>query len=62
MPDILRKIESYKRREISEAKVRMPFKTLERQAREHDPTRGFLRVMLRVVYELLKGQLITIAA
>ena len=47
MPDILRKIEAYKRREIAEAKVRMPFKTLERQAREHDPTRGFLRAIER---------------
>lgn len=47
MPDVLRKIEAYKRREIAEAKVRMPFKTLERQAREHDPPRGFLRAIER---------------
>lgn len=47
MPDILRRIESYKRREIAEAKVRMPFKTLERQAREHDPPRGFIRAIER---------------
>ena len=40
MPDVLRKIEAYKRREIAEAKVRMPFKTLERKAREHDPPRA----------------------
>ena len=47
MADILRTIEAYKRREIAEAKVRMPFKTLERKAREHDPTRGFLRAIER---------------
>ena len=34
MPDILKKIEAYKRTEISEAKVRVPFVTLERKA--HD--------------------------
>ena len=47
MPDILRKIEAYKRREIAEAKVRMPFKTLERQAHDHDPPRGFIRAIER---------------
>jgi indole-3-glycerol phosphate synthase len=47
MPDILRKIETYKRREIAEAKVRMPFKTLERQALQHDPPRGFIRAIER---------------
>lgn len=47
MSDILRKIEAYKRREIAEAKVRMPFKTLERQARDHDPPRGFIRAIER---------------
>jgi indole-3-glycerol phosphate synthase len=47
MADILRKIEAYKRREIAEAKVRMPLKTLERKAREHDPPRGFLRAIER---------------
>ena len=47
MPDILRKIEAYKRREIAEAKVRMPFKTLERKAREHDPPRGFVKAIER---------------
>ncbi len=51
MPDILRRIESYKRREIAEAKVRMPFKTLERQAREHDPPRGFIRAIERTLSE-----------
>ncbi len=41
MADILQKIEAYKRREISEAKVRVPFKTLERQAHDQTPPRGF---------------------
>jgi len=45
MPDILRKIEAYKRTEISEAKVRLPFPTLERKVRETDPPRGFVRAL-----------------
>ncbi|MDE2579208.1 MAG: indole-3-glycerol phosphate synthase TrpC [Hyphomicrobiales bacterium] len=58
MPDILRKIETYKRREIAEAKVRMPFKTLERQARDHDPPRGFIKAIER---RLSEGRLALIA-
>jgi indole-3-glycerol phosphate synthase len=42
MTDILDRIEAYKRTEISEAKVRMPLAALERNAREHDPPRGFV--------------------
>jgi indole-3-glycerol phosphate synthase len=42
MTDILHKIEAYKRTEISEAKVRMPLATLERNVRDHDPPRGFV--------------------
>lgn len=45
MTDILHKIESYKRAEISEAKVRMPLSTLERKAQEHDPPRGFVHAI-----------------
>jgi indole-3-glycerol phosphate synthase len=45
MTDILKKIEAYKRTEISEAKVRVPFATLERQAHDRDPPRGFLRAI-----------------
>ncbi len=45
MSDILRKIEAYKRTEISEAKVRVPFATLERKAHDRDPPRGFLRAI-----------------
>ncbi|MGO8738416.1 indole-3-glycerol phosphate synthase TrpC [Rhodoblastus sp.] len=45
MSDILRKIEAYKRTEISEAKVRVPFVTLERKAHDRDPPRGFLRAI-----------------
>ncbi len=45
MTDILSKIEAYKRTEISEAKVRMPFATLERNVREHDPPRGFVHAI-----------------
>ncbi|WP_292529378.1 indole-3-glycerol phosphate synthase TrpC [Methylocystis sp.] len=45
MTDILRKIEAYKRTEISEAKVRMPLATLERNVRDHDPPRGFVHAI-----------------
>ena len=45
MTDILMKIEAYKRREISEAKVRVPFKTLERQAHDQVPPRGFVHAI-----------------
>ena len=45
MADILLKIESYKRREISAAKVRMPFHTLERKAHDQSPPRGFVRAI-----------------
>ena len=45
MTDILDRIESYKRTEISEAKVRMPFATLERNVRDHDPPRGFVHAI-----------------
>jgi indole-3-glycerol phosphate synthase len=45
MTDILHRIEAYKRTEISEAKVRMPLATLERNVRDHDPPRGFVHAI-----------------
>ena len=45
MADILKKIEAYKRREISEAKVRMPLHALERQISQHTPPRGFIHAL-----------------
>jgi indole-3-glycerol phosphate synthase len=45
MADILRKIEAYKRKEIAEAKVRMPLSTLQRAVRDHDPPRGFVHAI-----------------
>ena len=40
MTDILKTIETYKRREIAEAKVRMPLHALERQiGAQHPPPR-----------------------
>ncbi|WOJ89449.1 indole-3-glycerol phosphate synthase TrpC [Methylocapsa polymorpha] len=45
MTDILKTIEAYKRREIAQAKVRMPFETLARKAHDHDPPRGFLKAI-----------------
>jgi indole-3-glycerol phosphate synthase len=45
MADILLKIEAYKRREISAAKVRMPFHALERKAHEQSPPRGFAKAL-----------------
>ena len=41
MADILHKIEVYKRREIAEAKVRMPLHALERAIEKQSPVRGF---------------------
>lgn len=45
MADILRTIETYKRREIAQAKVRMPFEALARKAHDHDPPRGFVKAI-----------------
>lgn len=45
MSDILQKIEGYKRREISEAKIRLPFKTLEREAHDQSPPRRFAQAI-----------------
>ncbi len=42
MADILHKIEAYKRREIAEAKVRMPIHALERMIDMQQPPRGFV--------------------
>jgi len=45
MTDILRTIATYKRREISRAKVSMPLETLARKAHDHDPPRGFVKAI-----------------
>lgn len=45
MADILHKIEVYKRREIAEAKVRMPLHALERQIAMQSPVRGFVHAI-----------------
>src|SRR6202035_2385599 len=45
MPDFLKTIEAYKRREIAAAKVRMPFETLARKAYDQDPPRGFVKAI-----------------
>ena len=47
MSDILRKIEVYKRREIADAKVRVPRATLEREIHDQTPPRGFLKAIER---------------
>ncbi|MEJ0094290.1 MAG: indole-3-glycerol phosphate synthase TrpC [Methylocella sp.] len=45
MTDILKTIEVYKRREIAQAKVRMPFEALARKAHDHNPPRGFVKAI-----------------
>jgi indole-3-glycerol phosphate synthase len=47
MSDILAHIGAYKRREIAEAKVRVPRAALEREIREQSPPRGFLKALER---------------
>ena len=47
MSDILSQIGIYKRREIAEAKVRVPRATLEREIRDQSPPRGFVRALTR---------------
>ena len=51
MADILHKIELYKRREIADAKVRVPRATLEREIRDQTPPRGFLKSIERAQQE-----------
>jgi indole-3-glycerol phosphate synthase len=45
MTDFLKTIEAYKRREIAQAKVRMPLEALARKAHDHDPPRGFVKAI-----------------
>ena len=47
MSDILSQIGTYKRREIAEAKVRVPRATLEREIRDQAPPKGFVKALER---------------
>ena len=51
MADILHKIEAYKRREIADAKVRMPLHALEREIAHEPPPRGFTHAIERKLAE-----------
>ena len=51
MSDILSRIGAYKRREIAEAKVRVPRATLEREIHDQSPPRGFLKAIERAQSE-----------
>ena len=62
MPDILRKIEAYKRREISDAKVRMPFHALERQIdRDWEKMDKVAREQARSTLQTLHKQRVQVA-
>lgn len=58
MADILHKIETYKRKEIADAKVRMPMHALERQIQNREPPRGFVHA---IENKLSAGQFALIA-
>jgi indole-3-glycerol phosphate synthase len=45
MADILQRILEVKRREVAEARTRLPLEEIERRAREADPPRGFARAL-----------------
>ena len=47
MSDILSQIGVYKRREIAEAKVRVPRATLEREIRDQAPPKGFVKALAK---------------
>ena len=55
-PNVLARIEAYKRREIAEAKLRVPLAKLERKVTQAEPVRGFAAAIRAALPDLAHVQ------